>query len=225
MSKSSTQTSQPTISTQAISKVSGWGEELDPDPTEQPTESGDCADVTSFEDNKGVIRDCGFVGKNTANRCKKYSTSCPVTCGICTDAPTEEPTESGDCADVTSFEDNKGVIRDCGFVGKNTANRCKKYSTSCPVTCGICTDAPTEEPTDQCADVASFEDNKGVIRDCGFVGKNTANRCKKYSNSCPVTCGTCGDVPGARRMAEVVATFDDGITYLPGEYFRGADIP
>ena len=170
VSKSSTQTSQPTISTQAISKVSGWGEELDPDPTEQPT-------------------------------------------------------ESGDCADVTSFEDNKGVIRDCGFVGKNTANRCKKYSTSCPVTCGICTDAPTEEPTDQCADVASFEDNKGVIRDCGFVGKNTANRCKKYSNSCPVTCGTCGDVPDARRMAEVVATFDDGITYLPGEYFRGADIP
>ena len=50
--------------------------------------------------------------------------------------------------------------------------------------------APTLPPGG-CEDVSTFQ-FKNKSRDCSWVASKKTNRCKKFSEYCPVTCGTCG---------------------------------
>jgi len=48
---------------------------------------------------------------------------------------------------------------------------------------------PTPSPMSGCNDLPSFEDHRGRTRDCDWVQRK--NKCRKFDQECPVTCGTC----------------------------------
>ena len=49
--------------------------------------------------------------------------------------------------------------------------------------------SPSQDPS--CEDADSFQ-HKNKTRDCSWVAKKSKNRCRKFSEHCPVTCNTCG---------------------------------
>jgi len=70
----------------AIAKVPGCDHDWNEKPTKEFCVSPDdyqCGDVSSFRDNKGKTRDCGWVSQNKQERCGCYSMECRETCGYC----------------------------------------------------------------------------------------------------------------------------------------------
>ena len=122
---------------------------------------------------------------------------------FCTPAPGTSPsppvsaptTPPGGCEDASSFK-VKNKTRDCSWVASKKTQRCKKFSENCPVTCGTCGASPSPPvsapttPPGGCEDASSFK-VKNKTRDCSWVASKKTQRCKKFSENCPVTCGTC----------------------------------
>ena len=122
--------------------------------------------------------------------------------------PIDEQEEEGEVAPTPSCEDTdtfevKGKTRECSWVASKKEKRCKKFSDYCPVTCETCpAPAPVPSPmaspvpvdptqAPNCEDLDTFEDSKGKTRTCSWVGKKEKQRCKKFSDFCPVTCDVC----------------------------------
>ena len=185
-----------------------------------PTPAPSCEDLDTFEDSKGKTRECSWVAQQKKKRCKKFSDFCPVTCETCQTEPPQvnptpspvssptatpapvDPTPTPSCEDTDTFE-VKGKTRECSWVASKKEKRCKKFSDYCPVTCETCpAPAPVPSPmaspvpvdptqAPNCEDLDTFEDSKGKTRTCSWVGKKEKQRCKKFSDFCPVTCDVC----------------------------------
>jgi len=201
-----------------------------------PPTGGGCVDQPLAFKNKSK-QNCDWVAQKAQQRCsknwqgKRLSEYCPVACGTCDDAPaptqpvspvatpTAAPVAAptgGDCADSSSFKDNKGKNRNCSWAAKK-AKRCQLYGEHCPVSCGTCQTTPTQAPVPSptapvpsptqapvssptspsepvCYDrtLAYRNNNK---KDCSWVAKNSRKRCdleweeKPLWEWCPSACG------------------------------------
>ncbi|KAH8064914.1 hypothetical protein JL722_1803 [Aureococcus anophagefferens] len=108
-----------------------------------------CADSETWHKKGDDKKNCAWVGKKAASRCKAWvkseggvlaSDACPVACDTCPATCAE-----GRRADSTTWHQGWKKSKTCAWVGKSPAKRCDKESKSkvlasdaCPVACDAC---------------------------------------------------------------------------------------
>ncbi|EGB01976.1 hypothetical protein AURANDRAFT_69314, partial [Aureococcus anophagefferens] len=120
------------------------------------------------------------------------------------------------CADSETWHKKGDDKKNCAWVGKKAASRCKAWvkseggvlaSDACPVACDTCPATCVEGPS--CADSTTWHQGWKKSKTCAWVGKSPAKRCDKESKSkvlasdaCPVACDACP------TWAEVIADLE-----------------